>query len=157
MTASDKYGRACVTVVQATPYRRPAPPAPVAPVALVAPASPADRPARKARKTGKHAQTIEAVKAIIAYVDEGHEVADTARTLLERFPHYKSWQAFERAYYRHQARLRRDMAAAQRMTADRAPKTSVNIQPASKVSAQAPKVSANIRPTALKCQSREKI
>jgi hypothetical protein len=108
------------------------------------------KPVKPAKNTGKHAQTTEAVKAMITLVDQGRTVADAARELAGQFD--RSADTFERAYYRHHKELRREIAAAQRMTADRAPKVS-ETQSAAKVSIgtrPATKVSADARPAASK-------
>ena len=139
----------------ATPNDKPAP----AP-ATEPPATAAEVPARppgattKAGKPRKHKspdETIAAVKEIIALVPEGRDPGVAIRENFARLG-YPTHEALEQSYHRHHRRLRMELKAAERMSADNraAPKTPADIRAAT------PKMSAATGPQRPRCQRRRK-
>ena len=139
----------------ATPNDKPAPAPATEPPATAAevPARPpgATTKAGKPRKNKSPAETIAAVKEIIALVPEGRDLGVAIRENFARLG-YPTHEALEQSYHRRHRRLRMELKAAERMSADNraAPKTPADIRAAT------PKMSADTRSTAPKMSAPKK-
>jgi hypothetical protein len=77
-----------------------------------------DPPAKKSRAGGKQALSDAAVTAVIECMNSGHSLADAAQQVIDAGRYSKSVGALKRLYNRNHRRIRRTLAAAERISAD---------------------------------------